>query len=388
MEKPATTASKARLLLNAEPFGFGPTAAIAECFLHLRPLFQTIGYLGKGHTLDLQKPLPYDSIHDLAREESPEAVFANYDIFFTALDFEMAGKALAQGLTVIIYDPLTWYWREIPSVVKDCHLYLSQNFLGVQERLDACRQAFPAATVAVPPLVPAQPSENTEAEVAAKSSGTGTPLVLLNLGGLANPYWSDSETLDYARLVITTVARSGIATGKDLVIAGNSRIESEFMGAGARTYSKSQLQEVMQQADLALMTPGLGNIYDAARFNLPTIWLPPANDSQGQQLDLLRQAGMDDAHLDWPSFIQEADGKPLSIDYRHDQEALLQELAGLTTRVCTSEQLLENFASAMAEAASRLTDKCACADLIAKFGSGGAAHVAEEILQLARKKHP
>ena len=141
MEKPATTASKARLLLNAEPFGFGPTAAIAECFLHLRPLFQTIGYLGKGHTLDLQKPLPYDRIHDLEREENPEAVFADYDIFFTALDFEMAGKALAHGLTVIIYDPLTWYWKTIPAVVRDVDLYIAQNFFGVEERLKSAEFA-------------------------------------------------------------------------------------------------------------------------------------------------------------------------------------------------------------------------------------------------------
>lgn len=30
------------------------------------------------------------------------------------------------------------------------------------------------------------------------------------------------------------------------------------------------------------MTPGLGNIYDAATFAKHVVWLPPANDSQGQ----------------------------------------------------------------------------------------------------------
>ena len=71
-----------RLLLNAEPFGFGPTAAIAGFFPHLRGNFATIGYMGKKHTLDLQKGLPYDAIHDVTgtpkdeRSENYAPVFA------------------------------------------------------------------------------------------------------------------------------------------------------------------------------------------------------------------------------------------------------------------------------------------------------------------------
>ena len=38
--------NKKRLLLNAEPFGFGPTAAIADCFPHLREHFGKVGYGG------------------------------------------------------------------------------------------------------------------------------------------------------------------------------------------------------------------------------------------------------------------------------------------------------------------------------------------------------
>lgn len=40
--------NETRLLLNAEPFGFGPTAAIASFFPLLRPHFENIGYIGKN----------------------------------------------------------------------------------------------------------------------------------------------------------------------------------------------------------------------------------------------------------------------------------------------------------------------------------------------------
>jgi len=128
--------NKKRLLLNAEPFGFGPTAAIADCFPHLREHFGKVGYVGVGFTLDLQRPLPYDSLHDVTGvpAELSDAVladiFSQYDIFLTALDFCMAEKARAAGLTVVIYDPLTWYWKTIPQVVKDADLYIAQDFFG------------------------------------------------------------------------------------------------------------------------------------------------------------------------------------------------------------------------------------------------------------------
>jgi hypothetical protein len=69
MAKKNTEQTKQRLLLNAEAFGFGPTAAIADCFPFLKERFSTIGFIGSGHTLDLQRPLAYDAIHDVSRSK-------------------------------------------------------------------------------------------------------------------------------------------------------------------------------------------------------------------------------------------------------------------------------------------------------------------------------
>src|SRR3989338_2071515 len=97
--------SRIKLLLNAEPFGFGPTAAIASFFPHLRKRFACIGYMGKGHTLDLQSDLEYDEIIDISqyKEDEIKNKLANYDLFVTAMDFDMANLAKAGGLKVVIY---------------------------------------------------------------------------------------------------------------------------------------------------------------------------------------------------------------------------------------------------------------------------------------------
>jgi len=100
-----------RLLLNAEPFGFGPTAAIATFFPTLRDAFDVVSFAGKGHTLDLQWKLPYDQVHDISvsSDEEIKNIVKQYDVVFTALDFEFAKISKAQGVKTIIYDPLTWY---------------------------------------------------------------------------------------------------------------------------------------------------------------------------------------------------------------------------------------------------------------------------------------
>jgi hypothetical protein len=371
MAQEATTVSE-RLLLNAEAFGFGPTAAIAECFPHLRSNFKSIGYVGTGHTLDLQKPLAYDKIHDLAIEQDVEQIFAGYDIFVTAMDFQMAARALASGLKVIIYDALTWYWKEIPAAAKDCHLYLSQDFWGVRAKLGRLSNF-----AVVPPLIPflAPPRLAQDATAPTKSKD----LVLLNLGGLSNPFWSRSQVHAYAELVLDCFAASGVAS-KMVVIAGNSDIAATFQHHGVRTTSKQDLLAVLEQAGLAFMTPGLGNIYDAARFDLPTIWLPPANDSQGQQLKLLEAAGCSDGSLDWPSFMGG------DVDYFAEQTVVLQKLSSFAAESLASSELKTSLAKRMLALSRQVPTRSATVALIDQFGSGGAKVVADHIVSLARSK--
>jgi len=376
METNAIATSKLRLLLNAEAFGFGPTAAIADCFPHLRKLFGTIGYVGKGHTLDLQKPLPYDCIHDLTGFDQLEEdaaladIFKQYDIFLTALDCEMAERALTAGLWTAIYDPLTWYWKSIAPVVKNCHLYIAQDFFGVRERMASQAECFGQAVV-VAPIVSPTPAVSDDAP---------REHVLLNLGGLNNPFWSAQDTLAYARLVVESVVKSG-AVKEPLIIAANSAIAKALPQYGVRNYSREQMQAVLANSRYAFMTPGLGNIYDAARHQVPTIWLPPANDSQGQQLDLLTAHGMADGSLDWHSFTEAE-----AIDYKGEQAAILKRITAQVESTAGSAELqaaLTRRMSQLVETLASSGDASACTALTARFGSGGAEQLASILLARA-----
>jgi hypothetical protein len=310
-----TTSSSARLLLNAEPFGFGPSAAIASIHPHLRSAFDTVAYVGKHHTLDLQNSLDYSHIHDVSfmgREEREDVlipIMQNYDVFVSAMDYKMVEIAQKAGLETYYYDALTWYWKDIPQSVQRCDLYMAQDFFGVDERLSAIFGTGATNTATVSPIV------------SPPITGQKREHVLINLGGLQNPYWPVDDITRFADTVID-VAKTAIPEGEEILIACSAAVVERLGRRDVQTFPREDMKEVLAGAKWSFMTPGLGNIYDAAAYNIPTIWLPPANDSQGQQLRIIEAQDMQDEHLDWHKFM---DVQP--IDYRGEQLGVLGDIA-------------------------------------------------------------
>jgi hypothetical protein len=364
--------SSQRLLLNAEPFGFGPAAAIAGFLPHLRPHFNTIGYIGKKHTLDLQRGLPYDAVHDVTgtardeREETYAPVFAQYDIFLTAMDHKMAEAAQKAGLKVIYYDALAWYWPEIPDSMRKTDLYIAQDFFGVRERLSAVFNDSARAQI-VPPIAPAGKSAQAKDHV------------LINLGGLQNPFWPVEDVVDYARAVVAALRRA--LPDEKIVIAGSQAVADKMAAEGVRTIPRVEMEDILARSKMAFMTPGLGNIYDAAAFDLPTIWLPPANDSQGQQMRLIEEKGLSDGAMDWHDILRSD-----AIDYRADQPAVLAQIAA-AAKILSADSAAQNR---LAAAAVKLRGETGAGGsrtvgLLEKFGTGGEEQVAKLVIAKARE---
>jgi len=374
MNAPRTSPAAPRLLLNAEPFGFGPSAAIAAFFPRLRPHFAKIGYLGKRHTLDLQTPLPYDEVHDVSAEERGKRsewltpIFRQYDILFTAMDHKVAGEAARAGLKVFYYDALAWYWPEIPEAVRNCDLYLAQDFFGVAERLKS-RFSGHAAAHAVPPIVSSPPRDRKGSRV------------LVNLGGLQHPHWSPEDVVRYARSVLAALRRA-LPAGEEPVVAASRLVADELRGEGVRFYPRQEMEGLLARARIAFMTPGLGNIYDAAACGLPTIWLPPVNDSQGRQLRLIEGQGLSDGSLDWSALDPAA-----ALDYGLEQTAVLAGIARLTSRLAAEPALQDRLAETAALRYREVAGKsgCAGAALLEKFGRDGVERVTELVIDRARQ---
>lgn len=335
-----------KLLLNAEGFGFGPTAAIADFFPHLRKHFAYMGFAGSGHCLDLQRSFDYDAINDLEKEDFEQAV-SKYDLFFTALDFERAAVAVKLGKGTIIYDSLTWYWPEIHPVAFKDVLYLAQAFHGVKEVIEKNPFSNP---VIISPITPSN--------VVAKERS----LVMINMGGLQNPFWTTETCLLYAHMVIN--AFDAAYQGDDpVVILTSKTIAQELNDPRVTNKNRDEVVAMLPQVKYALQTAGLSNIYDSAIYDIPTLFLPPANDSQGRQLELLIANQQADLWINWEG-----------IDYKTSQKEILKNIAAQIKPLLLKEPLLH---------LSRLTES-RTKELIKQFGTGGAKQAAQQVIKYAQ----
>ncbi|MFJ4920713.1 hypothetical protein [Streptomyces sp. NPDC088725] len=361
--------TRPRLLLNAEPFGFGPSAASAILAAELAPFCGTLGYVGGGHTLDLQCGPPYHAVHDTTGLSESEQqtlltqLSPQYDLFVTAMDFEAGDRAQRAGLSVAVYDALTWFWSAIPAVARDAALYIAQDFFGVRERI-AADPALRRNSVIVPPIIPPprvwRPGKH----------------VLVNLGGLHSPFWQPSEAAAYARLMAAAV-RAAQPVGRSVVVTASRSIAAALGDPAVGTHDHGTVLDLMSNAAYACMTPGLGNIYDAATTGVPTLWLPSTNDSQYAQARLLREHGYCDAHVDWTDL-----GRP--VDYSAPlptaMEAVNRAVRELSTQRPLRERLVGRLAKSTAELglfpgrAQSLTDR---------FGHSGIRQAAAALLRWA-----
>ncbi len=365
--------SELRILLNAEPFGFGPAAAVASVVPQLKQERVSIDYIGEKHTLDLQRDLPYDSINDVTGMslEDKFKLFSQltleYDLFFTAMDFEMAELAEQAGLKTVIYDALTWYWPTIPAAVKNSDLYLAQNFFGVEERVQSEPHSFPVTKI-VSPIV-SSPGASRQARY-----------VLINLGGLQNPIWKFEDTVLYAQLVLATI-RAHLPRREELIITTSSAIVRALDDPAIRPYGRQEMMNILEKTKYAFMTPGLGNIYDAAAYNIPTLWLPPANDSQGRQADLLSENHCCDERIDWSDFARK-------IDYSAPQREVLNCITDGLKNINRDSSLKRKFDTITASKISRLASchESKAHSLVTKFGLGGAEEISKSVIEIARSQ--
>jgi hypothetical protein len=357
-----------RVLVTAQPFGFGPAAAMAQVFDHLRPRVRFLAFAGAGHTCDIHMRLPYDAVHRLPADDGGEAfgrLCAGYDASLIACDFSVAEAARAAGIPFGIYDPIPWFWPRWPSVVESAALYMCQDFFGVRELV---RDAGRKTVVVVPPVLPSFP----------RAAEKRSRHVLVNLGGLRNPFQSQEDSAAYARLVTAIVP--GVARLYPAVHVATSQSIAESLQhnlPAARTVSPREAQHLLGTGELAVMTPGLGNIYEAAALARRVFWLPPANNSHGQQLDMLRRRGLAPFAADWHDLLPAR----APIDYCAAEPTAMKHITDAIHEASEDPTAAERLWALFFQAHRAPATPNPLTQLLEQFGTGGARVVAESFVQ-------
>jgi hypothetical protein len=363
-----TGALPLRVLVTAQAFGFGPAAAMAQVFDHLRPRVRYLAFAGAGHTCDIHMALPYDAVHrlpDLATGEAFGRLCAEHDAALISCDSPAGEAASAAGIPFGFYDPILWFWPQRPSVFESADLYMCQDFFGVQERV---REAGRDNIVIVPPMIPS---------VSQATAQRGRH-VLVNLGGICNPLQSQEDSVSYARLamaIVPAAARlySEVHVTTSQPIAKSIRHEVPAV----QTIPPREVQQLLGTSDLAAMTPGLGNIYEAAAFAKRVFWLPPANSSQGQQLVMLQQRGLAPFAADWHVLLPTR----APIDYWRPDPIVMEDIDGAIHDAVKEPAAAERLRTLFLQAHRDPATPNPLNALLDRFGTGGDRVVAELFIQ-------
>lgn len=350
-----------RILLEAEPFGFGPVAMIRRIFDELCQTHRTISFLGIRHTADLFHGVELENLHnfgDYPTNESLVSIFKTYDLVVTAMDWRIADICVDGGIPVILLDALGWYWRPIPPIVQRLSLYIVQDFVGVRERLR--RELSGGRVVITPPMV------------TTRSPALERDYYLLNVGGLSNPYLFDQTILQFGKLCASATARLSVLPWHRL---GNGLLVEGAREFGFETVSPEYALDLLSGCRIVVLTGGLGNIFDVASLrSIPAVFLPPFNDSQGQQLRLLQEQGFLDAWVDW----HDVGFNP--IDYSAYQPSVMSAIAENTEALASDDQLRATFIDKVIAAVKRVEDQePRLIRLLEELGHGGISVAANAI---------
>lgn len=341
------SAKEFKIAVTAEAFGFGPSASAKKIVDELREFERdggsqcklSIVYLGHSHTLQMQEGGGYDQIVNCARVEHFRQRVKHFDLLISVMDFDLAKVARQEGVRVLIYDNLLWYWRQWQGVGEWASYYVAQDFFNVEPRLTELKKRydipiFKVSTQRDKRVGVAQEGERGGAGFNLAHMSESELKVVLNFGGLENPYWSVGVCEQYVQKISTSL----IAAFRFLNLPVELKIFSS-QACATSLNEKPLLQNYKEEflgARALLCTCGLGNILESYTYQKPTIFLPSANDSQGQQMVLVQQNlqryGGESCFLDW----REVNPR-YEVDYFMSQKSVMQKIQENILQVSTQE---------------------------------------------------
>lgn len=352
-----------RVVVNAEPFGFGPAAAIATIAAELRPLLPVLDYLGSGHTLDLHGRIAYDRVIKPEQGELLPDLLSSYDLVVTATDFRVAEAACIAGVPVIIWDMLAWQWPTLPEIVRRSHLYLCQDFFGVAKRLE--RDLGHATNwQIVPPLLPSADLEQPRRGA------------IVSLGGIENPFVPRSIYQAAITIMVDQVRFALDVNGIELtLVLGPGSILNSLSIHAATVLPQSSVRSLASSA-LSIMTPGLANMYEASHFARSVIWLPPLNNTHGAQLRELRERGEAHYSLDWDQI-----DRSLAVDYQRPQEECMRAISNNLEALAMSRDIQRRFFQLCCNVVGESHRRPRVPGSLREFGRTSGKMIAQRIIQ-------
>jgi hypothetical protein len=287
-----------KILLVAEPFGFGPVGSLMSCRKQLSHENYTWRYAGAHFTGSVITGEEFDDVllmqDNFDITDSRLCRFIDWaDIIISGTEFRLNKVLKDPDKKLIIYDPLFWFWPFPPKICFPNTFYICQNFINL-DRKKIPGQYKNRFFIVNPPIY----KKKTNKTLPWFSK------LIIHLCGLVNPVC----ILDgYYEFVLDSIVdiKSDILW-KDIAITGNKLILQELAGSyssklNLTCMNHSGMIRAVESCNLFVTSPGLNSSLEAMSLDIPAAFLPPQNNSQAAQLDVFQNYNLSPLSMDWHS---------------------------------------------------------------------------------------
>lgn len=298
--------SASTILVTAEFFGFGPIVTCINIIEKLKKRLQGhYIFLGSGISMEyaVESKL-FDEIvecktYDYECLKEQEEIFNNSDFVLSVENLQGAIYSVRCGHKVYYIDNLFWMWKDIPKELEEVEAYFIVDIFDVDKNIDRIGRNI-KRIIKIGPL--------RELNYISKKSKKNQ--LVYDVGG-AESFLSDYKLVSafYTKLfnyIYDAVQDKGIE--RILVCGGNNIVKSieENLGpvknVSFRSYNKNEFLDVLGESKYVIMTPGLGNYFEALGCDQDVLILPPINYSQFWQNREYKKEKLGFTIINWDEF--------------------------------------------------------------------------------------
>jgi hypothetical protein len=316
----------ARLLVSAEPYGYGPSAKLRAVSAELIRRGHDIDFIGQGVAAQYAQGEPdtYARVRTVQSMRELAAVpGTGYDAAISVMDPHLAIWAQLSGIPCIYVDSLYWFWKwdeDFSAITEEWEKVRSSGnvdegmaFFDTVPMMSAQYLAHAAAQVTCAQRTPATPERAIDfsqlGSVRVVNAIVDTTFAecrepttwLACMSGLINPLTPTEYALSWLRSsaqLIDEAAREAGLADAEIQLTGNHDVISLAMTSlparfVSRPMSNGAVLKEFNSGYACMTPPGLTTMFEAIAYGIPLIILPEQHYAHSQIFEEFSHGGPD-----------------------------------------------------------------------------------------------
>lgn len=255
----------------SNPFGLGPLGRMTKLLSLLTTKEEPVQLVLCGDSFSSALTGLSEGEYIKINERDPDAVYEllatlRPDLVVSSLNRFALTAAKRLSIPSVLFDDLTWFWKELPPGFELADLYIYQKFPGAEHVAKRFQNVLPLPVITMK-----------------KAEGKKDDHELFYLGGVVNPLYPQGQ-IHYIKLlgeVLTQLPLSnhGRIVTADYAVSILQRQHPKY-ASQIRALPQKEFHEMMRRARSIAITAGMNTTLEALALGQPVHFLPPSNQSQ------------------------------------------------------------------------------------------------------------